>query len=301
MDDDRFVRVSVFAWLERLNGRFGDALPWSELKRGVEVAGRNVQVLGPQGIFTPAGMNIPISISTAPLNPGKSPPYEDRVEDDGMVSYRYRGTDTQHRDNVGLRRAFVEAAPLVYFHGMARGVYQAFWPAFIHADDPGSLTFTVAFEDPHLLRPDLTPMVVDEARRAYTTRLARLRLHQAAFRYRVIAAYDSTCAICRLRHAQLLDAAHILPDTHPLGTPVVSNGLSLCKIHHAAYDANILGIRPDRVVEIRSDILREVDGPMLRYGLQELHGSGLVVPRRPDDRPNQAFLAERYETFKSAV
>jgi putative restriction endonuclease len=80
---------------------------------------------------------------------------------------------------------------------------------------------------------------------------------------------------------------------------VVSNGLSLCKIHHAAYDANILGIRPDRVVEIRSDILREVDGPMLRYGLQELHGSGLIVPRRSEDRPNQAFLAERYETFKS--
>lgn len=298
--DDRLIRSAVFEWLRRLTLRFGDALPWAELKRGVEVDGRNVQVIGPQGIFTPAGLDIPISITTAPLKPGQAPPYEDRIEDDGMLSYRYRGTDPRHRDNVGLRRAYTEAVPLVYFHGISKGIYQAFWPVFIHADDPGSLTFTIAFEDPQVLRADLTPMIVDEARRSYVSRLARQRLHQAAFRYRVITAYASTCAVCQLRHVELLDAAHILPDNHPMGTPVVSNGLSLCKIHHAAYDANILGIRPDSVVEIRSDILDEIDGPMLRHGLQERHGGILVAPRRSVDRPNREFLAERYEVFSSA-
>jgi putative restriction endonuclease len=299
VSDDRLIRAAVFGWLERLTSRYGDEIPWSELKRGVDVDGRNVQVLGPQGIFTPAGLRIPLSITTAPVKRGQARPYEDNVEEDGMLRYRYRGVDPQHRDNAGLRRAYVEATPLVYFHGIASGKYQAFWPVFIHDDDPASLTFTVAFEDPQVLRPDLSPMVVDEARRSYTSRLARRRLHQAAFRYRVISAYSSACAICRLKHVELLDAAHILPDGHPLGTPVVPNGLALCKIHHAAYDANILGILPDSVVEIRSDVLEEVDGPMLRYGLQAANGSKLTVPKRAEDRPNQEFLLERYEAFRA--
>ena len=299
--DDRFIRASVFARLERLVERYGEVLPRSELAQGVEIDGRRVHVLGPQGIFTPAGLDIPISIATVPELPGQERPYDDEVADDGMLRYRYRGTDPRHRDNVGLRRAFAEAVPLVYFYGVVPGRYVALWLVFIHADDPAGLTFTVAFEDPQVLRPDLSPMVVDEARRSYTSRLARIRLHQAVFRQRVITAYATTCAVCRLRHGELLDAAHILPDTHPLGSPVVPNGMALCKIHHAAFDANILGIRPDHVVEIRADILDEVDGPMLRYGLQALHRSPLILPRRVIDRPRTEFLELRYESFRSAT
>jgi len=54
-----------------------------------------------------------------------------------------------------------------------------------------------------------------------------------------------------------------LPDGHPRGEPIVPNGLALCKLHHAAFDRHILGVRPDLVVEVRLDILREVDGPMV--------------------------------------
>jgi putative restriction endonuclease len=49
----------------------------------------------------------------------------------------------------------------------------------------------------------------------------------------------------------------------------VPNGLSLCSLHHAAFDRNILGITPDLLVDIRSDILEEIDGPVLVHGLQE--------------------------------
>ena len=88
-------------------------------------------------------------------------------------------------------------------------------------------------------------------------------------------AYNESCAVCSLHHRELLDAAHIIPDSDPLGrgVPVVANGLALCKIHHAAYDANILGIRPDYVVEIHHRLLDEIDGPMLRHGLQKHHGT----------------------------
>ena len=56
----------------------------------------------------------------------------------------------------------------------------------------------------------------------------------------MLEAYQSQCAFCRLRRAELLDAAHIIPDSHPLGEPRVSNGLALCKIHHAALTATLL-------------------------------------------------------------
>ena len=96
-------------------------------------------------------------------------------------------------------------------------------------------------------------------------------------------------------------AAHILPDGHPRGEPWVSNGLALCKLHHAAFDQNILGINPSLVVEIREDILREVDGPMLKHGLQELDGQHLLyVPKSKGLRPNEEFLSERYAEFKRA-
>ncbi len=107
--------------------------------------------------------------------------------------------------------------------------------------------------------------------------------------------------MCSLRHPELLDAAHILPDSDPGGEPVTSNGLSLCKLHHAAFDRNVVGIRPDLVIEVRQDILDEIDGPMLRHGLQELHGRELrVIPRHQSERPGVVYLDERYHRFLAA-
>jgi len=108
------------------------------------------------------------------------------------------------------------------------------------------------------------------------------------------------CAICRLNHPELLDAAHIIPDADERGTPVVSNGLSLCKIHHAAYDQDILGIDPDYRVHIREDILRERDGPMLKHGIQELDGSKLILPKQVAEKPDRDRLAQRYARFSVA-
>jgi putative restriction endonuclease len=98
----------------------------------------------------------------------------------------------------------------------------------------------------------------------------------------------------------LLDAAHILPDGHPRGEPVVPNGLALCKIHHAAYDHNVIGVRPDLVIEVQQKVLNEIDGPMLRHGLQEMAGVRLAVPKNHAARPDRDRLAERYEMFKEA-
>ena len=98
----------------------------------------------------------------------------------------------------------------------------------------------------------------------------------AALRATVLHAYDTRCAVCALRHVELLDAAHIVSDREEAGIAAVRNGLALCKIHHAAFDSSVLGIRPDLVVEIRSDVLNEIDGPMLEHGLKGRHRQPLM-------------------------
>jgi putative restriction endonuclease len=299
---DRLVRLSAFTWLARQIELRGEVLPISVLREGFVYNDRRVPLMGPQGIFKPAVLpDAPLSITTVPVVEGRDRPYDDEMGPDGFLRYRYRGTNPSHHDNVGLRRAMERQLPLVYLFGTAPGWYRPEWPVFIVGDDPAALSFTVAMDDPQVLRPDLTVDVVDEARRSYITRLTRHRLHQLAFRQRVLLAYRESCAMCRLNHVELLDAAHILPDGHPRGDPVVTNGMAMCKLHHAAFDRHIVGIRPDLVVEVRHDILEEVDGPMLRHGLQDLQGRKLLVlPFRRIQHPDPESLAERYELFRSA-
>jgi putative restriction endonuclease len=192
--------------------------------------------------------------------------------------------------------------PLIYLYGIVPGEYMPIWPVFVVADDPSALTFSVAvdLQETLVVSPAEQAGAVAEGRRAYVTRLTQQRLHQQGFRKRVLRAYRERCAVCRLRHTELLDAAHILPDGHPKGAPVVPNGLALCGLHHGAFDRSLLGIRPDLTVEIRADILRESDGPMLVHGLQGFQGVRIVVPARAELEPNREFLAERYETFRKA-
>ena len=79
----------------------------------------------------------------------------------------------------------------------------------------------------------------------------------------------------------------------------ISHGLALYKIHHAAFDHQIIGLRPDYVLEVREDVLDEIDGPMLRHGLQELHGRSIVLPRNIEHRPGPAFVEQRYQAFRT--
>ena len=115
------------------------------------------------------------------------------------------------------------------------------------------------------------------------------------------ALYRERCALCHLKHRELLDAAHIVPDAHPEGEPVVTNGLALCKIHHAAFDHYLIGVRPDYVVEVHPRILAETDGPMLRHGLQGMHETRIELPGSRKDHPDPERLRDRYERFKGAA
>lgn len=297
---DNLLRATVFARIEQLRARYGSRIPRAELMQHVLVLGESVPIWNPQqGIFKPAILGregAALSIQTSAESPYAD--VHDPVE--GHFIYKYRGNDREHHDNRALRRAYQLQRPLLYLVAVDPGFYDAILPVYVVGDDPLNLQFTLA-ADQKIEQPGDADRLETQLRRAYQTRAVMQRLHQQHFRRIVLKAYREQCAICHLRHSELLDAAHILEDRHPLGEPLITNGLGLCKIHHSAYDANIVGIDPDARVHVRQDILEEIDGPMLRYGLQAVHGSRLILPRKIEHLPNRDFLAERYDRFRAAL
>ena len=293
---DARVRGAAFDWLAKQVSIHGDVLPRATLVQGFEFDGQRVPVIGPQGIFKPALMQVPLSITTSP-----SGPYDDSIGSDNLLRYRYRGTDPGHRDNVGLRVSMQNNLPLAYFYGVVPSRYLAMWPAYVIVDTPEALAFGIAIDD--AVHTGLFPQTQEatgglaEVRREYVTSLARQRLHQRAFRELVLAAYRHQCALCRLRHSELLDAAHIMPDSEPEGEPVVRNGIALCRLHHVAFDRFFLAVRPDHTIEVRRDVLEEIDGPTLQHAIQGLHGQPIVLPRSLMEQPAPEFLSQRYERF----
>lgn len=118
----------------------------------------------------------------------------------------------------------------------------------------------------------------------------------------MLKANRNQCSFCKLHHPELLDAAHIIGDKEPEGEPIVNNGLALCKIHHAAFDKMFVGIRPDDyIIEVREDVRKEEDGPMLLHGLQEMHDRKIILPLRTHDYPNRDLLGMKYDRFRKAI
>jgi len=299
MIHDLEIRLAAFNWLKEQVNIQGDVLPRSVLQAGFDFRGTRIPLVSPQGIFKPRIMGLPLSITTTPDSP-----YEDNFSRDGFLQYKYRGTDPNHRDNVGLREVYRQGRPLIYFHGIVPGRYLAVWPVFILEDNPTELAFKVAVEDLDSINLDTTDQFkvaeIEIGRRAYITSTTKVRLHQRTFREKVLAAYHSQCTLCRLRHRELLDAAHIIPDFEPESRPTVDNGLSLCKLHHAAFDSFIIGITPDYEIKIREDVLDEIDGPILQHGIQEFNGSHILLPAREIDWPNRDALDWKYQRFLEA-
>ncbi len=294
---DERLRAAAFDHLTQLLDRSPDGALASVDINDFEFDGRPTPLVVQTGIWKPAVLDAALSIRTTYTPPSQLPPYADDLGDDGLVRYKWRGTDAQHSDNRALRVTMERGAPLIYFVGVDRGMYVPRYPVWLVGEDPQRGEFTVAVDEGQRL---VDSGSLSAPQRAYVRRLTNLRLHQPVFRARVLRAYGESCAMCQLRHGDLLDAAHILPDTHPRGEPVVPNGLALCKIHHAAYDRNILGVRPDLQVEVQPRVLAEIDGPMLRHGLQEMAGVGILVPRRRDAQPDRDRLGERYLEFRAA-
>jgi putative restriction endonuclease len=302
--DDQ-MRVAAFDHIRRLS-EIHDHLTAEHLKPGFQFQGERIPLINPQrGIFKPQQMRFLLSIKTVFPKPGGKVWYDDQrqvhrqiFEGEDAVEYAFMGQDPDAADNRWLREAYENRVPVIYFLGIAPGRYQAILPVFISGWDAKALKALVTFgvPDQAVLAPPETTI-----ERRYALRAVKQRLHQASFREAVISAYNGRCALSGLPEPMLLDAAHIVPDKEAdLGQPVVPNGIPLSKIHHAAFDAHLIGIDPDYRLHVADRLLGLTDGPMLE-ALKRLHGGKLYLPQRHRDQPDRDRLALRFERFRSAA
>jgi len=292
---DEALRTSCFSQLAILCAELGDDVPYAGgLDRGFTFAGARVPFLNrQQGIFRAAAQRGPAALS---VQTSARSPYDDRETPEGFLD-AYRGSDPDHRDNRALRAAHELGVPIAYFVATRPGRYRPVFPCFVIADEPSLLHVLVqpgGWRGP-LDEQEPTP-VADPIERRYLVRETKVRVHQARFRGRVLPAYRDQCAICRLKEIRLLDAAHIVGDLEERGEPTISNGISLCSIHHRAFDQDLVGIDADYTVRVSRRLLDDEDGPMLAL-LKAFHAQALVLPRTAAQRPDRERLATRFDRF----
>lgn len=299
VDPDLSLRQAAVARARQLAQTYDDLVPLVRLREGFQFDGERVSF----GSFQKGIHRSQLQRGAAALTLTTSfkDPYADAFDETGgMFMYAYRSGLVDQADNRALRTAFELQTPLIYFRALAPGQYLVVAPMFVTSDNPVARAVVL---EPGLPVQDMQPggLVSGPDVRAYATREARHRLHQQRFKLDVMRAYRHRCAICTLRERELVQAAHIVPDVEPEGIAAVINGLALCAIHHLAFDRNLLGIDPDGVVHIAGRLLREIDGPMLRSGLQGFHGTHIALPRRPEERPDAVRLQTRFDRFTRAV
>lgn len=287
------LRLRIFDEVEIMADRHGGYIPRDELL-AYSIDGVPLALIDPnRGIRNPAQFDETLSIVSS-----LDGPYPDHIGDDGLLRYAFRSGDPVGGDNRKLRRALTSQKPLILFRKPVKNIYVPVLPVYVIGEDAAERFFLVATNDASWRAQSLggAEPAIDKR---YIAQVVQRRVHQPVFRAQVIVAYDTTCAVCRLRHAELLDAAHIVADSSQGGIAHVTNGLALCKIHHASYDNDLIGISPDYKVHVNSALLAEVDGPMLKHGIQEMHGTSLHVPARAANRPSPDALAERFATFSA--
>lgn len=282
-DSEERLRAAAFAFLDTIGARVG-TITTGQLNSFV-FEGKRISLLQHmRGIRVVSGYDSALTIRTTYAARLEDRPYEDEDGPDGYRRYKWQGANSNAYDNEALRHAMNSNTPLAYFLGIAPGHFLSFYPVWVVGEEPDQRQFVVALDE--MMRDQsldvVQPHPADIAlRRQYALQMVKVRLHQRAFRERVLLAYGSQCALCRLRHAELLDGAHIKEDSDG-GEPVVTNGVAMCAIHHRAFDAQVLGIRPDYVA------------------LQGLHHEPLLVPRRRASQPDRVLLEERFEQFRLA-
>lgn len=304
-DRDCVLRREAFAHVQRLI-MVRDPLTSQDLSAGFVFEGERIPLINPQrGIFKPKQMRHLLSIRTVFPKRGARIWYDDQrtvhrqiFESTETVDYAFMGTNPEAAENRWLRDAQQHGIPILYFVGVSPGRYTALVPTFIAGWNPRTLTARVAFGEPGHLEAQV-PGTAPERR--YALHEVQKRLHQSSFREAVMTAYRSRCAISGLPEPMLLDAAHIVSDKDErLGQPIVPNGLPLSKIHHAAFDAHLIGIDPDFRLHVSERLLSQKDGPILE-SLKQLRGETIHLPPRAVDYPDRDRLARRFAGFRTAA
>jgi putative restriction endonuclease len=291
--DSLELRFAVFDYLDALLDEYGPSVPRTALETGsFHHEGRPLRLTERRrAILKPAGWNTVLTVTTN-LGVDGQGRYQDELDASGRLHYVFM-EETQASGaayNRALLTTMAAGLPLVLMVKVTSGFLAPIYPYLIESRDERGVTLAPGDDTP-------AQFAAEHDLRRYRRRWAKERIHQEAFRISVLDAYGERCCVCRINYRGLLDAAQIIEDSLLYGQPVLENGLALCKIHHAAYDGALLGIDPDGIVHVRSDLLQAKDGPMLRHGLQGFHREPMRRPNNPRHAPARERLAHRWNRF----
>jgi putative restriction endonuclease len=150
--------------------------------------------------------------------------------------------------------------------------------------------------DPETERQFLDSVTDEEghAERRYRLVETIQAVRDARFRPQVLRAYSHRCAICEVS-LNLVDAAHIIPVRRPGSTDDVTNGIALCKLHHAAFDSGLVGVKSDYSIVVNPAAVRRLTELGFVHGLDEFrHRLRDVIhhPAEPEVRPSRNLLRQ---------
>lgn len=290
MLDETHIRLDAIHAVRELRERWV-AVPASELRQFTS-GGRRIALKGQQGIFKPAELSDPLSITSTIDSPYARDPIEG-----SRVLYDFL-PQSRGYENLGLKRCAEAELPLIYFLQVRRKPnpeYVIFAPVFVVGWDDSTRRFLIDLSEqkpgevtsPPAITRQLTlpairtpesPMEIREMAASYGVTTVQRRLSHARFRNEVLKAYRDRCAVCGLRVRPLLDAVPLVPDGEPLSVP---HGIALCATHHRAFDAGILRYDDEFVIHVQLPE-RMAAGDGERAMLLAFEGKKLELPRNEE-------------------
>ena len=144
--------------------------------------------------------------------------------------------------------------------------------------------------------------IPNKERRIILSQIAR-KYRAQDFRRRVLGAYEHHCAVCGVQ-LELIDAAHIVPVADPASTDETSNGLALCKLHHAAFDRNLVSIDENYKIELSETEIARLENVNLAGGLSGFKKhlkSAIILPADRRDYPNPIYIKQARSIRKWAA
>ncbi|MGB5936454.1 MAG: HNH endonuclease, partial [Ornithinimicrobium sp.] len=142
-EEDLELRRAAMEWLSRRTNDGAESLSSDEIKDFL-FRGEALRLLDAQrGIRKPAVLDAALSFRTVYRPVGADRPYEDAAGADGLIRYKYRGTDPQHPENRALREAMRRQLPLIWFFGVGPAQYLPTFPVFVVGEEPQELQFVV--------------------------------------------------------------------------------------------------------------------------------------------------------------
>ncbi|WP_235931674.1 MULTISPECIES: HNH endonuclease [Actinomyces] len=303
-DEELDAHLAMMAWFDARRHEGRELTTFRDLEVGFLWHGHRISLIARnQGIWKPAAFAAALTFKTTAPKEGREAPYEDRIDEDGTLRYKMAATRDKEWTNRAMMLAAERGYPLAWLVGTKPAntlYYYARFPAFITGVDLENREFLITIggdPDQPVDLSDIRKRAAEGIERKYVSRWTKQRLHQQRFRENVLSAYDMSCAVCDMPHAQLIEAAHIVADADDAGIPVVANGLALCRVHHTAYDKHLLGIDESRRIHVaeRARRLEEVTG---RSALAPFDGGRLThVPERRALQPDGQRLRRHFDRF----